>query len=405
MKNFKFLSFLLIAASSLIFMQCTSDYTAIPGQDGIDGIDGVDGVDGIDGVGVQECIDCHSSEYRNEIKEAYAISRHGSGSSWGRGTSASCAQCHNNEGYIDYLSELYYQLDLSGDPDTNPNYGKLPKDANGNPIYVQSANPYGYLTSNSINCTGCHTDHRSFDFETDGNDYALRNIDPVKLVIDPTVSIDLANATEPLGLSNACVTCHQPRPSYPVPSGIDNIIITSFRYGPHYGPQSTMFEGIMGANIAGSVSYPGIGANGDNGHRKGTSCVECHMGESTAYEIGGHTWKVAEKDVDDNVLGYVNTCLTCHTSGAPTEVTDFNTDLTTLKVLLQNKKLIGDDEYVLGDDGVTRASSSNPLTAAVKDAQAIWNYKTLVEDRSNGVHNPKYAKALLKNTIEYLQSN
>ena len=38
-----------------------------------------------------------------------------------------------------------------------------------------------------------------------------------------------------------------------------------------------------------------------------------------------------------------------------------------------------------------------------KVAQAIWNYKTLEEDKSHGVHNPGYAKALLKNSIEALQ--
>ena len=371
MKNFKFLSFLLIAASSLIFMQCTSDYTAIPGQDGIDGIDGVDGIDGIDGVGVQECVDCHNTAYRETIHDAYALSRHGSGSSWARGSSTSCAQCHNNQGYVDYLSDLY--VDADGNQSVNQNFA--------------------YQANNNITCAGCHAQdqgHRSFDFANDGNDFALRNIDAVHLVIDPTVSVDLANTAEPLGLSNACVTCHQPRPSYPVPSGTDPIVITSYRYGPHHGPQSTMFEGIMGANIAGSEAYPGIGANGDSAHRKGTSCVGCHMdGDS------GHSWEPK-----------VSNCVQCHTSmtAIPTQITAWS-DFDVLHDLLVAKGFIGEDGYVLGDDGVNRASSSNPGNYAVKDAQAIWNYKTLEEDKSNGMHNPKYTKALLKNTIEYLQSN
>ena len=36
-------------------------------------------------------------------------------------------------------------------------------------------------------------------------------------------------------------------------------------------------------------------------------------------------------------------------------------------------------------------------------AQAAWNYKTLLEDKSEGVHNPDYVKALLSNSIEALQ--
>ena len=35
-------------------------------------------------------------------------------------------------------------------------------------------------------------------------------------------------------------------------------------------------------------------------------------------------------------------------------------------------------------------------------AQAIWNYRTLLEDKSKGIHNPEYAKALLKNSLEAL---
>jgi hypothetical protein len=38
-----------------------------------------------------------------------------------------------------------------------------------------------------------------------------------------------------------------------------------------------------------------------------------------------------------------------------------------------------------------------------KSAQAIWNYKTVEEDHSNGVHNPKYAKALIKNALEAVE--
>ena len=205
--------------------------------------------------------------HRDPIYAAYDVSGHATGSSWARGTSADCAQCHNNEGYIDYLSKNF--VDDDG---------------------VQSANPDGYDNSNPITCIGCHTDHRSFDFVNDGNDYAVRNIDAVNLVIDPSVSLDFANNSDPLGLSNACTTCHQPRNSYPVPAGTDPITITSSRYGPHHGPQSTVFDGIMGANIAGSTGYPGAGGNGDSTHRTGSSCTACHMSESTNAAEGGHTW-------------------------------------------------------------------------------------------------------------------
>ena len=133
--------------------------------------------------------------------------------------------------------------------------------------------------------------HRSFDFENDGNDYAVRNIDPVYLVLDPTTSIDFKNDADPLGLSNACTTCHQPRPSYAIPVGTGDYTITSQRFGPHHGPQATVLEGIMGANYAGAVGYPGVGSAA---HRTGASCTSCHMGESSdavLVDILGHQLK------------------------------------------------------------------------------------------------------------------
>lgn len=361
-----------------MFIQCTSEPIAGPegpqGIQGEQGAQGEQGEQGEQGLGTQVCTNCHSNSHTDPIYDAYAMSAHGSGSSWARGTSADCAQCHNNEGYVDYLSNTMLMED--------PRTGEL----------VQGSNPNGYEVSNAITCNGCHNEHRSFDFVNDGNDYAVRNIDAVALVIDPTVEINFANNSDPLGLSNSCTICHQPRNSYYVPGGSGTITITSYRYGPHHGPQATLLDGVMAANIVGSTGYPGAGGNGDNTHRTSSSCTACHMSESTIAEEGGHTWIRNEE-----------ACLTCHINGAPDEASGFTADMETLHNLLMADNLIDESGYVLGDDGVNRASSSNPLNATVLQAQAIWNYKTLEEDKSKGVHNPKYTKALLKNTIESLE--
>ena len=286
------------------------------------------------------------------------MSAHGVGGSWARGTSASCAQCHNNEGYIDYLSGLFI--------DEND---------------IQSAHPDGYAVSNPITCTGCHSNHRSFDLENDGNDYAVRNIDPVHLVLDPNIFIDFKNESNPLGTSNACITCHQPRPSYPIPAGIDDYEITSSRFGPHHGPQSTMLEGIMGAIIPGSTGYPGVGSAA---HRTGSSCISCHMGETTDGTDGGHTWKPT-----------LNTCVSCHTNmtSIPESIAGFDEDMATLKSLL----LALDPSPLLENDRTVEG------TYPADVAKATWNYRTILEDQSNGIHNPVYTRALLKNSIEALQ--
>ena len=412
MKPFDRINYLIILLSSLMILGCTHDTEYIAGPAGADGIDGIDGHDGLDGVDASAavCIDCHSASHRDPITTSYILSGHGSGSSWARGKSTSCAQCHNNEGYIDYLSGQFFTTDTSGDqneflldeagipilndndtpgnpdddfyepnPDYNADYGDYLVDGNGG--LVPMVNPNGYAVSNPISCTGCHTDHRSFDFENDGNDYALRNIHPVKLVLDPMVSIDFANSTDPLGLSNACITCHQPRPSYPIPTGTEDYEITSSRFGPHHGPQSTMLEGIMGGIIAGSTGYPGVGAAT---HRSGSSCISCHMGETTDGNDGGHSWKPT-----------LNTCVSCHTTmtSIPEGIAGLDEDMATLKTLL-----LGLDPSPLLENDRTV-----PGTYPANVAKAIWNYKTVMEDNSNGIHNPEYTRALIKNSIEALE--
>lgn len=355
MKKLKFIRFLILVVSSLMFMQCTSDYQAIPGQDGADGLDGLDGIDGID-ASAAVCIDCHSSSHRGPIEEAWSTSLHAIGGTWAsRGTSASCARCHNNEGFIDVLSGFYFDEDG-----------------------INTANPDGYTVGNPLSCTGCHTDHRSFDFENDGNDFALRTLDPVDLFIDPTVQIDLTNNVDELGRNNTCVNCHQPRNSYVIPAGTGDYEITSKRFGPHHGPQSTILEGVMGANIPGAVGYPGVASAT---HRTSASCTTCHMGQTTDGTDGSHTFNAT-----------LNSCTQCHPSGAPEEITGFSTDMATLAALLEANNMFDEDGYY--NEGIY------PVILA----QAAWNYKTLLEDKSHGIHNPAYVTALLKNSIEALQN-
>ena len=39
----------------------------------------------------------------------------------------------------------------------------------------------------------------------------------------------------------------------------------------------------------------------------------------------------------------------------------------------------------------------------VRSAKAFWNWRYIYQDHSYGLHNPKYAEALLKNTIANLK--
>jgi hypothetical protein len=372
MKTLHNLRFLMALATSLMFINCTSEYTVIHGEDGIDGIDGGDAA--------QVCIDCHSNTHREPIYASYEFSFHSKGITEGAveyaGARASCARCHSHEGYTDFmdygsvnptgyygLSEPELVINDNGTPDdTSDDYPEL--DEYGIPIY--SNNPVPVVTE--ISCTTCHDTHISFDFENDGNDYALRGLHPVELITDGTV-IDYG------ARSNVCINCHQPRSTGPTPDASGNFRITSTHWGPHHGPQSTLLEGIQGALIAGTVPYPN---SGTAAHRTGSSCVNCHMSETTDGTDGLHSLKPTE-----------NACVSCHNNGIPSE--DFlQSDMNTLAALLEITGAVHDDHPV-------------PGLYTLEVAQAAWNYLFVLEDASKGIHNPGYAKALIKNSIEALQ--
>jgi hypothetical protein len=332
------------------------DYIPVPGPAGADGTNGINGIDG-----TTECATCHSKAHTGPVNASYALSVHAvetlhetkdaNNATITLKTSeytnrTGCTQCHTSQGYIDKLN------------------GDVQKTGTGTALGFP-AYPGG---KQAISCTTCHNKHSSFDFKNDGNDYALRQgFTAVALDTDPSYKMDM-------GTSNTCVNCHQSR-SLPPTSGDVKL---SSRFGPHHGPQSSLLEGIQGALIVGSTPYP---APKSAKHRSGASCVTCHMGKTTDGKNGAHTWHPTP-----------NACTTCHTGGAPAAVTGFAADMATLQGLLVAKGAY---------NATTNAFTTN--TVPIKVAQAAWNYAMLLEDRSSGVHNPTYAKALLKNSIEALQ--
>lgn len=362
MKINRFFGLLMILASAFLFVNCTSD--PVPGPPGADGIDGIDGIDGTDGVdGTASCVSCHSNATREPIFEAFALSAHASGSVGFAENRVGCAQCHGSAGFVEFIETGAAEGPFSGD--------------------------------NTISCNTCHDSHRSFDFENDGPDYALRNPDPTGLVLAPSIVLDFGDA------SNNCISCHQPRDSYEIPAlnADGTYVVNTSRFGPHHGPQSTMLEGILGAEIPGDEAYD---SPGSATHRSGSSCVQCHMGDATAVDEGGHSWTPVEA-----------VCIQCH-QAVPGEANGFTADMATLLALLQTVEgegfdedddgnIIPNGETVVGiiqEDGTTSNSGIFSDVAAM----AAWNYKSALEDQSRGIHNPNYTKALLKNSIEALQN-
>ena len=80
------------------------------------------------------------------------------------------------------------------------------------------------------------------------------------------------------------------------------------------------------------------------------------------------------------------------TQGWPSEVGGLAADMATLATLLETVGAVHDGHPV-------------PGVYSVEEAQAAWNYLLVLEDASNGIHNPKYVKALIAGSIEVLTTD
>ena len=317
-----------------------------PGRDGRDGVDGVNGVDGQDGNST--CISCHSSGTELFAKQVqFNNSIHAIGGNFER-NATSCAICHTHEGFLE-------RLDNGGTstaatiPDPTP-----------------------------INCRTCHLIHENYD-ETD---WALRVTAPVELINGGTVDF---------GKGNMCINCHQSRP-YEIPEiGTDSTEIERTRWGTHHGPQSTLVFGLGGYEIPGSLEY----TNSPHKDLLTDGCISCHMATAFGNSAGGHTFNMTY-EYRGQMTANVVACTQCHAG-----IEDFNVNGAQDEIVA----LMDELEGLLITAGVynTETELWNVGTYPTDVAGAALNYLFIKEDRSKGVHNFEYAKALLTNSIESLR--
>ena len=305
----------------------------------------------------QNCAWCHDEGDHHVFPAQWRASAHAVLSS-GQ-TRASCAQCHNGQGFVDYIE--------SGKQPLTSNYSEVVK----------------------ISCAVCHDPHSV------ENPHQLRTMDAT-----------LVNGYEITGAGNGtlCMNCHHARQDA-VEYTNDYLDNLSTHYGPHHGPQADVLVGknaiTFGQNIE---SSPHLAATTD-------ACVRCHMYPASSDSlgnvilVGSHSFNMSENGVDN-----VAACFDCHGDFGP----DFsdkkcyingNADLDGNGVadglqieveglLDQLKALLPQDEN--GEVSIT--DSSVTLT----EAQAAYDYLMVEEDRSLGVHNPRFVFGILKASIEAL---
>ena len=106
-------------------------------------------------------------------------------------------------------------------------------------------------------------------------------------------------------------------------------------------------------------------------------------------------------------------CQTCHADTKNFDVNGVQTEvkamLEELHTLFVDNKLLNPETDLWGiwDEAAGKfvnPSADAPLVVPVAVAQAMWNYKFVTYDQSNGAHNAAYAKALLEAALETMRA-
>jgi hypothetical protein len=315
--------------------------------------------------GGTQCFDCHTDNFAMEdyllpIETQFAVSLHATGETYLR-TASPCAGCHTTEGFQTYAAT-----------GTAP-AAELPQ-------------------SSHIGCFACHAPHTNQDF-------SLRKIGATTLAV--------GGRSYDKGPSNTCAMCHQLRvPSpYFTPDSM-----TSSRFGGHHGPQANVLSGQGLYVFTGGTAYP-AGARHNTAIPKG--CVNCHMAALPSGALaGGHTFAITYGEPERlNSKG-----CTCHPSmtdaAALTFVDDAKTKFEVGLVDTLGAKLFAlgllkrntDGSYSVNDKRRTSANGLRVIWTA-DEIGAVFNFGALLEDRSGGIHNPVYARAVLNATLNYANSH
>lgn len=221
------------------------------------------------------CTDCHNDTSSiTGIQLAWSESGHGTGESYLRGASTSCAGCHSGGAFSARIAD-----------------GLAPDE-------VEAGDPH----PTRQDCSTCHQVHTTYT----GEDFALETIAPVSLYAFEGQTFDG-------GEGNLCVNCHQPRRQ--IGEAVDGIIeVDSTHWGPHHGPQSAMLLGLGGAgDVVGSPSRHAVAVE--------NTCVDCHMGENSL-----HTF-------EPNVAA----CLECHDGAEDFDINGVQSDVQALLDELEEK--------------------------------------------------------------------
>lgn len=328
------------------------------------------------GAGV--CLQCHDAPKKHRLGSYWQASAHSNLKlSAAEASRSSCYPCHNGDAFIKFANAY--------------NQGKST---------LTPADSAKITVLASITCASCHDPHGS------SNEKLLRIAKRDTLSNGYRIPVGMG------GKGQLCMNCHRSRDNNNVKVQVPNQMKRiADRFYPHYAPQADMY---VGSN-AWEYNLPLSGLNTHGGVKDG--CVTCHMSERVngSSVHADHEMSMMVTDVNGLVKPKVEGCKDCHG-----EIEDFN-DIKAALDYDGNGKIEGVQTEVQGlldklkaklPTGVSPEDGTNDViwwasdSAKVKSwpgypsfIPAVFNYYFVKRDGSLGVHNTKYAIAILRASL------
>lgn len=295
----------------------------------------------------------------------------------------------------------------------------VPNVKNGGMVYraasastgASAATYAGNVKVAAVNCTTCHSVTPATDpHRTGAATYAPGSF-PLRVPVgvndvaflskSPDTTAVTGQSAGARGFSNTCMWCHKSR------KDVTNYVTASNNisqyWGPHEGPQADVYTGKGGYHFGSNVY-------GTATHETKLTCTDCHMADSAA---NGNF-------PDHSFYPQLSVCTaTCHVGEKSFNINSAQTAFagkTTTNPVFES--YLGELERLLNTEGLITRSLTTGLTAAelgdgnfqldtgrsasgvtADKAGALYNYFLLARGSAKVVHNPKYARQLMWDSV------